>query len=127
MPLSQSGRDIVSSDSNLPRADKLFRNGAKTFLSATVKYLADKAPIIQWLPHYSPKWILRDSIAGFTIGALLVPQALAYARIATIPGEFGLLSSWLPPALYAVTETSKGQFPESEVPMGYLLDSCVTS
>jgi sodium-independent sulfate anion transporter 11 len=68
----------------------------------------DKVPIVRWLPKYSPKWLLNDVIAGITIGVLLIPQALAYAKIATISGEFGLMSSWLPPAIYAIMGTSKG-------------------
>jgi sodium-independent sulfate anion transporter 11 len=68
----------------------------------------DKVPIVRWLPKYSRKWLLNDVIAGITIGVLLIPQALAYAKIATISGEFGLMSSWLPPAIYAIMGTSKG-------------------
>ncbi|KAI8284064.1 hypothetical protein K4K60_002226 [Colletotrichum sp. SAR11_57] len=37
----------------------------------------------------------------------MIPQALAYAKIATIPGEFGLYSSWLPAAIYVFMGTSK--------------------
>ncbi|KAJ0335600.1 hypothetical protein COL922a_009002 [Colletotrichum nupharicola] len=75
--------------------------------SATGQYLIEKVPIVQWVTQYDPKWILSDFIAGMTIGVMMIPQALAYAKIATIPGEFGLYSSWLPAAKYVFMGTSK--------------------
>lgn len=62
----------------------------------------------QWLPHYNYKWLLQDVIAGITIGVMLIPQGLAYAKIANIPVEHGLYSSWIPSALYFFLGTSKG-------------------
>jgi len=44
-----------------------------------------------------------------TVRVLLIPQSLAYAKIATIPGQYGLMSSWLPNFLYLVMGTSKGK------------------
>lgn len=105
---SESLREELETDQNILRAKSLTRKAAHSLPSATGKYMLDKVPILQWLPNYSPTWILSDVISGITIGVLLIPQALAYAKIATIPGEFGLMSSWLPPALYAVMGTSKG-------------------
>jgi sodium-independent sulfate anion transporter 11 len=78
--------------------------------SATARYLVDKVPIVQWLPRYNPRWLLADSMAGLTIGVMMIPQGLAYAKIATIPGENGLYSSWLPAAVYVVMGTSKGEY-----------------
>lgn len=108
MNFSESFREEIETDQNIRRAKSLTRRAAHTLPRATAKYFLDKVPIVQWLPSYSPTWILSDTIAGITIGVLLIPQALAYAKIATIPGEFGLMSSWLPPALYAIMGTSKG-------------------
>jgi len=108
MTLSQSSRVVLDSDENRQPATTSIRNATKVFPSASAKYLFDKVPIVQWLPRYHLGWMLNDVVAGITIGVLLIPQALAYAKIATIPGEFGLLSSWLPPAIYAIMGTSKG-------------------
>lgn len=49
----------------------------------------------------------NDVIAGLTLGIMLVPQSLAYAKIATIPVQFGLMSSWFPATLYAFMGTTK--------------------
>ncbi|KNC49815.1 sodium-independent sulfate anion transporter [Thecamonas trahens ATCC 50062] len=38
---------------------------------------------------------------------MVVPQALAYASIATLPVEYGLLSAWVAPLVYAVLGTSR--------------------
>ena len=39
---------------------------------------------------------------------MLIPQSLSYAKIATIPVEYGLMSSWLPPTIYAIMGSTKG-------------------
>ncbi len=76
--------------------------------TATLDYIVEKVPVAQWLPHYHPKWIIQDVIAGITIGVMFIPQGLAYAKIATIPVEHGLYSCWIPSALYFFLGTSKG-------------------
>lgn len=78
--------------------------------SATVDYIVEKLPVAQWLPHYHPKWLIQDVIAGITLGVMFIPQGLAYAKIATIPVEHGLYSCWVPSALYFFMGTSKGEF-----------------
>lgn len=83
--------------------------------TATLDYLVEKLPVAQWLPHYHPKWIIQDVIAGITLGVMFIPQGLAYAKIATIPVEHGLYSCWLPSALYFFLGTSKGEKQEAFV------------
>lgn len=75
--------------------------------SASVEYLVEKLPVAQWLPHYDYRWLFQDIIAGITIGVMFIPQGLAYAKIATIPVEHGLYSSWWPSAIYFFLGTSK--------------------
>jgi len=65
-------------------------------------------PIVGWLPKYNLRWIVNDVIAGLTLGFLLIPQSLSYAKIATIPVEYGLQSSWLPATLYTFMGSTKG-------------------
>jgi sulfate permease, SulP family len=47
-------------------------------------------PITQWLPRYRRAWLKHDGIAGLTVWALIVPEAMAYAAIAGIPVQYGL-------------------------------------
>jgi sodium-independent sulfate anion transporter 11 len=46
-------------------------------------------------------------IAGLTVGLVLVPQAMAYAKVATLPPEYGLYSSCVGAFVYSVFSTSK--------------------
>lgn len=87
----------------------LTKKGARALPRATADYLIEKVPIVGWLPRYNYRWIVNDVIAGLTLGLMLIPQSLAYAKIATIPVQYGLMSSWLPALLYAFMGTSKGE------------------
>lgn len=90
------------------RAARLSVKGARALPSGAAQYAIDKVPIVGWLPRYNPRWLVNDLIAGLTIGLMLIPQGLSYAKIAEIPVEYGLMSSWLPAAMYAVMGTTKG-------------------
>ncbi|KAJ5088728.1 hypothetical protein N7456_012344 [Penicillium angulare] len=63
---------------------------------------------------------------GITIGILLVPQSLAYAKVANIPARYGLLSSWLPTLIYAIMGTSKDVTAGPTAIMGLLTGEIVT-
>jgi sulfate permease, SulP family len=54
-----------------------------------------------WLSGYERKFLVADALAGLTLWALLVPEAIAYASVAGIPAQFGLYS--VPLALLAYT------------------------
>ena len=50
-------------------------------------YFIRKVPFVKWLRRYTPSKFLSDVIAGITVGLMVVPQALAYAKIADLPLE----------------------------------------
>jgi high affinity sulfate transporter 1 len=60
-----------------------------------------------WLPGYRREWLLPDVIAGLVIWSVVVPQAVAYAQIAGLPPQAGLMAA--PGALiaYALLGTSR--------------------
>lgn len=97
----------VRTDPNYNRWGSWVGPVSRRLPSATAEYIAEKLPIAQWLPHYNPQWLLRDFIAGITVGVMLIPQGLAYAKIATVPIENGLYASWFPPLLYFFMGTSR--------------------
>lgn len=103
-------KDEFATDASIARARDFVVQGAPKLPSAAGVYLLDKVPIVQWLPRYNPKWLITDFIAGLTVGVMLIPQSLAYAKIATIPIANGLYSSWLPAAFAVFMGTSKGLF-----------------
>src|SRR5690242_3408725 len=69
-----------------------------------------RAPITGWLPRYQKAWFSRDAIAGLTVWALVVPEAMAYAAIAGVPVQYGLYSVPLAVVGYAVFGTSRRLF-----------------
>ncbi|KAI5464394.1 sulfate transporter 4.1 [Mariannaea sp. PMI_226] len=107
MKLVENIKTDLKTDVTWNRVARLTAEGARALPSASGRYVLEKFPIIGWLPKYNPRWILSDLIAGLTIGLMLIPQGLSYAKIAEIPVEYGLMSSWLPAAIYAFMGTTK--------------------
>lgn len=102
-------REVVRTDTTTARIKSFVAQGLPKLPDAAGHYLMDKVPIVQWLPRYHPSWLLQDAVAGLTIGVMLIPQGLSYAKIATIPIENGLYSSWIPSLLAVFMGTSKGE------------------
>lgn len=72
-----------------------------------LNYLKSLFPCIDWIPRYNWRWLLGDSIAGLTVGLVVVPQAMAYALLAGLTPEFGLYTSFVGAAIYWLFGTSK--------------------
>ncbi|KAG9507269.1 hypothetical protein J7337_000819 [Fusarium musae] len=53
------------------------------------------------------QWFAGDLVAGITIGAVVVPQGMAYAILANLEPQFGLYSSFIGPMIYWIFGTSK--------------------
>ena len=64
-------------------------------------------PILGWAPRYRRADLRPDLAAGLTIGAMLVPQGMAYALLAGLPPEVGLYASIVPVLVYALFGTSR--------------------
>ncbi|HWK28167.1 MAG TPA: SulP family inorganic anion transporter [Solirubrobacter sp.] len=60
-----------------------------------------------WLSGYRREWLRADVVAGLVIWSVVVPQAVAYAQIAGLPPQAGLMAA--PGALiaYALLGTSR--------------------
>jgi SulP family sulfate permease len=63
-------------------------------------------PILAWASRYDRSDLRGDLAAGITVGAMLVPQAMAYALLAGLPPEVGLYAATIPVIAYAVFGTS---------------------
>lgn len=50
---------------------------------------------------------MLTQFAGVTVGALVVPQGMAYAKLANLEVQFGLYSSFMGVVLYWIFATSK--------------------
>lgn len=101
-------KEDLRTDYTWNRVGRYSARAARRLPTGAAHYVIDKIPMIGWLPKYNPRWLLNDFIAGLTLGLMLIPQGLAYAKIATIPVDYGLQSSWLPAAIYAFMGSTKG-------------------
>ncbi len=64
-------------------------------------------PIVSWVRHYDRRNLRSDLAAGLTVGAMLVPQGMAYALLAGLPPEIGLYAATVPVVVYALFGTSR--------------------
>jgi high affinity sulfate transporter 1 len=64
-------------------------------------------PIVTWLPAYDRADLRFDAIAGIVSWGVMVPVAMAYAGLAGMPPETGLITAFAAMALYAVFGTSR--------------------
>ncbi|KAK0631840.1 sulfate transporter family-domain-containing protein [Immersiella caudata] len=72
-----------------------------------VEYLLSLFPFLSWIGHYNLQWLIGDLVAGITIGAVVVPQGMAYAKLANLEVQFGLYSSFMGVLVYWFFATSK--------------------
>ncbi|CAE7002437.1 hypothetical protein PTNB85_09230 [Pyrenophora teres f. teres] len=71
------------------------------------QYCYSLFPFIHWIGRYNVQWLIGDLVAGITVGAVVVPQGMAYAKLAELPVEFGLYSSFMGVLIYWFFATSK--------------------
>lgn len=72
-----------------------------------VSYVRSLFPFLSWIGHYNMQWLAGDIVAGITIGAVVVPQGMAYALLAKLEPQFGLYSSFMGVIIYWIFGTSK--------------------
>lgn len=66
-----------------------------------------RVPILAWARPYDRRDLPGDLAAGLTVGAMLVPQAMAYALLAGLPPVVGLYAATIPVIAYALFGTSR--------------------
>ncbi|KAK5001028.1 hypothetical protein LTR66_000233 [Elasticomyces elasticus] len=72
-----------------------------------LRYFRSLFPFTHWIGRYNSQWLAGDLVAGITIGAVVVPQGMAYAQLAALPVEYGLYSSFMGVLIYWFFATSK--------------------
>jgi SulP family sulfate permease len=63
--------------------------------------------LLAWARPYRREDLRPDLLAGLTVGAMIVPQAMAYAVLAGLPPQVGLYAATVPIALYALLGSSR--------------------
>ncbi|KAF1989565.1 SulP family sulfate permease [Aulographum hederae CBS 113979] len=71
------------------------------------RYFYNLFPFLRWITRYNVQWLIGDLVAGITVGAVVVPQSMAYAKLANLDVEFGLYSSFMGVLIYWFFATSK--------------------
>src|SRR5215470_3395054 len=64
-------------------------------------------PALDSLRHYSLHTLRCDLVAGLTVAAVAVPQAMAYASIFHMPPQYGLYTAIVMTAVGALLDSSK--------------------
>lgn len=72
-----------------------------------MKRLLRGLPIFGWLREYNAESLRNDILAGMTLAAFTIPEAMAYAGLAGLPPHAGLYASITAPILYVIFGTSR--------------------
>lgn len=72
-----------------------------------LNYFISLFPFLNWIGRYNLQWLFGDLVAGITVGAVVVPQGMAYAKLAELPVQYGLYSSFMGVLVYWFFATSK--------------------
>ncbi|ORY91614.1 putative sulfate permease [Leucosporidium creatinivorum] len=83
------------------------RGATSDLPAAASHYVSRLFPFTKWILNYNLTWLTGDIIAGFTVGLVVVPQSMSYAKIATLDPQIGLYSSFVGVCIYALFATSK--------------------
>src|SRR6476620_7279675 len=76
-------------------------------LLAVRRVLGRYVPLLSWLPTYERSDLRFDAVAGVVSWGIMVPVAMAYAGLAGMPPETGLVTAFAALAAYAVFGTSR--------------------
>lgn len=73
------------------------------------EHAARRAPriLLPSMAGYRRDWVVPDIVAGLAAGAVVVPQAMAYATIADLPVQVGLYTCIIPMLVYALLGGSR--------------------
>jgi SulP family sulfate permease len=74
---------------------------------ARVHWLLRVVPALDALRSYGAAEARADLVAGVTVAAVAVPQAMAYAMVAGLPAEYGLYTAIVMTAVGAVLDSSR--------------------
>lgn len=111
--MSSDANKVISNDANL-----LYKDTRPSFSSRvndvvnnlphnSIEYVKSIFPIRTWIGRYNTSWLVRDAIAGFTVGAVIIPQSMGFANIIGIPVQYGLYASFVGMLAYFVFATTK--------------------
>jgi sulfate transporter 4 len=89
---------------------KFWGQFSRTFRNkkTTDDWIATFLPAWSWMRSYQVRQTFpADLLAGITVGLMIVPQSMSYAKLAGLPVEYGLYSALMPIFAYALFGTSR--------------------
>ncbi|CAI8592156.1 unnamed protein product [Vicia faba] len=98
----------VASSSSLPPNVAFSRWTSKLRQMTWLEWLEFFLPCSRWIRIY--KWreyFQLDLMAGITVGVMLVPQSMSYAKLAGLQPIYGLYSGFVPIFMYAIFGSSR--------------------
>ncbi|XP_052105599.1 solute carrier family 26 member 6-like [Mytilus californianus] len=110
-----------------------FNNKAKKYVpkikvtpSCVRGFFHEVFPFVDIMRNYSPrKSLLKDFVAGITVGIIHIPQGMAYGFLSNLPPVYGLYTSFFPVIMYFFFGSSKhismGTFAVTSLMVGALL------
>ena len=72
-----------------------------------MELLRKAVPGLAALASYERGWVTHDLVAGITVWAILVPQAMGYAALAGVPSVYGLYTAFGALLLYWLWGSSR--------------------
>ncbi|KAK0592412.1 hypothetical protein LWI29_018756 [Acer saccharum] len=68
-----------------------------------IEWIEMVLPCFRWIRTYNYREYLQvDLMAGITVGVMLVPQAMSYAKLAGLQPIYGLYSGFVPIFVYTI-------------------------
>lgn len=97
-----NGEDVLGSTANYIK--KYYKPSGDCLLN----YIFHRIPFLDWIRSYDLRQdLVKDLIAGLTIGVVHIPQGMAYALMAGVPAINGLYVSFFNVILYVLLGTSR--------------------
>jgi high affinity sulfate transporter 1 len=72
-----------------------------------MKKISSYIPLTQWSRSYNKDFLRPDVIAGITVGAFTIPEAIAFVSLAGLPPEVGLYSAMVGLIVYMILGSSR--------------------
>ena len=107
--------DSASSTLSLPLSDSTLAPSPSVRLgwqdkswSERFRYISYYLPILKWLPEYNfRESLMYDLVAGLTVGAMIIPQSIAYASLVNLSPLQGLGTAFLAKIVYLIFGTNR--------------------
>eukprot|EP00250_Pteridium_aquilinum_P010842 c19665_g1_i1 orf=603-2636(+) len=90
------------------QARESFKRWRLSWPSSWIEWVQIFIPCVRWLRTYKLRSYLKtDLMAGITVGTMVVPQAMSYAKLAGLDSIYGLYAGLVPVFAYAIFGSSR--------------------